>query len=726
MEHRARKSCETATPFPRLLLGAAVIFWGWMVDLPLLGLMLALVWESSYWLAWRWDFGERAYVRAWSISILAMALTALLLWMEGIQPETVRSFVSWMPLFMATVQWTQVFGKSETIPLHTFSYFSRKKVAMERELGMNPRVPMVSFSAVYFVLCLLCSAAGKNAHDPLFLPGMLVLTGWCIWAFAGRSMRCPGPWFSAWILMCVVTVLMQWGLLRAHRYLMGRAVGGDAMSDSPSQWHRSNTHMGHVGQIKLSSDVFWRLRREQGVIPDLLMTASYNRYFPSGHWRYETQRGVTQEFDFKGLAAVGRVDRGVNAAEDEKLYRTTGEVPVGQENREDLPRFRLVGAVKTDALLPLPGSLYTLYVNAQELESNSVGTIRITPRHAVVEGVVRWDGGIDRDGMPFAEEQQGAGSIDALLPPQEREVLEQIVKELGLRELPLQEQIATLKLWFYRHFQYSTHLNIQGRLREKWQREEQQKRYRSIAGRDSLLAQFLLEEKAGHCEYFATATTLLLRAAGQKARYVVGFSVQERHPKTGEYLLRGTHAHAWCRVWNPDRQSWLNVDTTPPSWVVAEAGRRGWRRDVIDAMQRLRENFTIWRTQPANQSMVLGAMLLVGLGLFLWIFWRLWQTRVQNGQESVEVLWAGRSSPLLALEPILIRWIGVRPTGMPYGTWLKRLEGQFDAEQVAQWIVSHNRYLYDPRPIEVADEEPLRAMVRVLQESDAPHADSNR
>ncbi|MBT8330725.1 MAG: transglutaminase-like domain-containing protein, partial [Deltaproteobacteria bacterium] len=36
---------------------------------------------------------------------------------------------------------------------------------------------------------------------------------------------------------------------------------------------------------------------------------------------------------------------------------------------------------------------------------------------------------------------------------------------------------------------------------------------------------FLTRSRSGHCEYFATATVLLLRQAGIPARYARGYSV---------------------------------------------------------------------------------------------------------------------------------------------------------------------------------------------------------
>ena len=64
------------------------------------------------------------------------------------------------------------------------------------------------------------------------------------------------------------------------------------------------------------------------------------------------------------------------------------------------------------------------------------------------------------------------------------------------------------------------------------------------------MSRFLLRTRSGHCEYFATATVLLLRQLGIPARYAVGYAV---HEATGrKYVVRQRDAHAWCLVWNPN------------------------------------------------------------------------------------------------------------------------------------------------------------------------------
>ncbi len=77
------------------------------------------------------------------------------------------------------------------------------------------------------------------------------------------------------------------------------------------------------------------------------------------------------------------------------------------------------------------------------------------------------------------------------------------------------------------------------------------------------LADFLFVRRAGHCEYFASAMTVLLRAEGIPARYVTGFSPGEYNDVGGDYIIRESDAHAWVEVYFPG-YGWITFDPTPP------------------------------------------------------------------------------------------------------------------------------------------------------------------
>jgi hypothetical protein len=73
---------------------------------------------------------------------------------------------------------------------------------------------------------------------------------------------------------------------------------------------------------------------------------------------------------------------------------------------------------------------------------------------------------------------------------------------------------------------------------------------------------FLFHEQAGHCELFATAFTLLLRAAGIPARLATGYCGGEYNVLHDTLVFFRDDAHAWVEVYAGD-QGWIIVDPTP-------------------------------------------------------------------------------------------------------------------------------------------------------------------
>jgi transglutaminase-like putative cysteine protease len=80
--------------------------------------------------------------------------------------------------------------------------------------------------------------------------------------------------------------------------------------------------------------------------------------------------------------------------------------------------------------------------------------------------------------------------------------------------------------------------------------------------RVNALEEFLLEEKQGHCERFASALALLLRAQGVPSRVVVGYVPGQPNRITGWRNVRFRDAHAWTEAWFED-VGWVELDATP-------------------------------------------------------------------------------------------------------------------------------------------------------------------
>jgi hypothetical protein len=79
---------------------------------------------------------------------------------------------------------------------------------------------------------------------------------------------------------------------------------------------------------------------------------------------------------------------------------------------------------------------------------------------------------------------------------------------------------------------------------------------------DDPLAHFLFDTRAGHCEYFASAMTIMLRTLGIPAREVNGFLPGEYNDLGGDYIVRASDAHSWVEVYFPGND-WQVFDPTP-------------------------------------------------------------------------------------------------------------------------------------------------------------------
>jgi protein-glutamine gamma-glutamyltransferase len=80
----------------------------------------------------------------------------------------------------------------------------------------------------------------------------------------------------------------------------------------------------------------------------------------------------------------------------------------------------------------------------------------------------------------------------------------------------------------------------------------------------SVVDEFILRSRLGHCSFFASAMTLMLRSQGVVARIVGGYSGGEWDDKSQSYIVRRSMAHSWVEVLIPG-EGWHRFDPTPPS-----------------------------------------------------------------------------------------------------------------------------------------------------------------
>jgi hypothetical protein len=81
------------------------------------------------------------------------------------------------------------------------------------------------------------------------------------------------------------------------------------------------------------------------------------------------------------------------------------------------------------------------------------------------------------------------------------------------------------------------------------------------------VADFLINRKEGHCEYFASALTLMLRSIGIPARMVNGFKGGDWNDLAQVLNVRQKHAHSWVEAYAGEVEryvpNWITLDPTP-------------------------------------------------------------------------------------------------------------------------------------------------------------------
>ena len=649
-----------------------------MTGRPLIGLLAAIVVEAAHWTRFRWDFDEVACDRAWQFSSIAIAITAVLVWLDGSRYTALPGLLCWVPPLLLPMQFVQSYGMRDSLPMNTFSFIASYRRARNRRLGLTEESPRFNFGNVLFAVTIVASTVGSKAGSWIYLPGVVILVGWML--LSGSRTRSLAL-LPVLLVAGLLSVAGQLGLEKAER-MIGRSAGSNSGQFNPNL---AGTMIGTQGAVQQSPDIKWRLRTAPRTVPPkLLRTGSFNT-FRSDDWR-NLRAG---QMDFRDL------DSRLIGEEAYVLLKSTEP----QIDPTGLPRFDLRGAVSAKTPIPLPGDAAALLdFELDGLEMNPFGTVRGYPKQAVVDGTVFWKGESDPETPPNPKE-------DLNVPETERETLHKIVNRLCLDRQPdLQSKLATIRAWFQRDFSYTRTLSIRHRFDGK--------------PGGSALTQFLTESQEGHCEYFATAATLLLREAGVPARYTIGYAVLERDLKRDEWAIRGTHGHAWSRVWDESTGRWIDFDATPASWFPMVSQQANRMQAFDDAVKRVREDFFIWRNRPSNRIGVSVAMISIGLLLTAFVAKRLWRSkrRLETITRTGGYEGPATRTPLHDLEKVAGKKLGVRPPGLPFGQWFSRLrESLPDPRGLDEAVAIHQRLRFDPAPSSPAERERLAALASDLE-----------
>ncbi|RCK80614.1 MAG: Transglutaminase-like enzyme [Candidatus Ozemobacter sibiricus] len=102
----------------------------------------------------------------------------------------------------------------------------------------------------------------------------------------------------------------------------------------------------------------------------------------------------------------------------------------------------------------------------------------------------------------------------------------------------------------------------------------------TLSGVRDPVSHFLLTERRGSCEHFASAMTLMLRHLGIPARPVNGYLMNEWNEFGGFFTVRQRDAHSWVEVFLPGR-GWTAFDPTPPEDRPGAGGAKEVWRSLV-------------------------------------------------------------------------------------------------------------------------------------------------
>jgi transglutaminase-like putative cysteine protease len=642
---------------PRWLIGLALLFWGWQTGLLMWAALMAAALEASHFSRARWQFADTDLNRVCDLCVVLFLGAGTLLYSTEDRLVFIFKFAQWLPFCFFPVALAQAYGDRPSIPLSAFNWLLRR----------IPQSPLArtsfNVSYGYFALCLMAASASTRPNGFFYIGVSLLIL------LALGQVRPNRVSWRVWITMAAVVLMCGRVSHQGLRYVqntMETALGGwiAELLRSSIDPRECRTRIGHGGDFPLSSKIVLRLHVPPGDVPPSLLREGVYDSYRKGTWTAGTNSFEQVLVNARGTAKL-LPPRLVYSEVDIAGYFPDGE-----------------------GLLPLPHCTFEIDNLPALLRTNCLGVAAVQAAQTLLDFQAKYWTGPSMDAPP--------SPADLVVPDDEKPALIEVAASLGLDEMKERQKIHAVSRFFQEHFHYS--LNSPGRLGRN--------------DRKSPLGQFLTQTRAGHCEYFATATVLLLRQAGVNARYVTGYAVPESARHGNTFLVRERHCHAWALVYHSDTATWEQVDNTPSSWGdVAEASTPWWQ-GTSDFLSNIYFDYSKWRWGKSSASRYTQWAL---APLIIYLIWRILSTRRRqptglDGRDGPAApVWPGLDSELYLIDKRLAGLHLARQPNEPLNIWQMRLQEAFpDAPTLRGVFDMHRRLRFDPRGLERRDRELLR------------------
>lgn len=638
---------------PPLLLAAAIVLWGWLGDTLPVAIPVALVLEGARFARGRVVLTQRQQFRVADACTLAAIAAGIAFAATAGFPRAAVLFFQWLPLALLPLALMQAYGAEHETDLRVLFWSMRRQVLREPA--------RINLGYPYLVLWVVAASAVPG-RGVAFDAALAILVPWALWPH-----RPDGRRRAAWVALAAFAVALgassAVGLRGLQLWLEGAAaewLGGGGAKVNP---YRSVTDIGRLGELKMSDSIVLRVRGEADLrVPLLLHHASYVSY-QGASW-------IARGGAFSEVPAEAPGRWRVGEGEPGRVLAILEDAPHG------------------DPVLALPAGAVRVWGGGlRSLRGNALGAVqgRSPP------GFVEYRVGIDASGA----DRRAPTGLDLQLPARERPAIERVARSWGLPGLGPAAAVDAVRRRFFADFRYATFQE-------------------AAASGHTPVGDFLERTRAGHCEHFATATALLLRAAGVPARYATGYSLQEWSGLEGAWIARERHAHAWVRAWVDGR--WIDVDTTPPTWAGIESEARPAWSGLLDAWSWARVRALRWHTEAgtAQRALAYGAPLLL---LTAWLAWRLGRRWKPAPRAAATGDGAGPPDDFAGSEFARVarrlesRGFPRRPAET-CREWLARLDpAVVRPAEAAELLSFHYRHRFDPRGLDPRERDAFAAAV---------------
>jgi protein-glutamine gamma-glutamyltransferase len=642
-----------------ILLSLAIGLWGMQTGLWAFAIPMILILEGRHFVKQRWGFSLNHLKGLFKLCGGTIGLLLLLLLIAQPSFSIIYTLLQWLPIctfpFIAAEAYSSKSLSFLLYLLFSNSYFLQKGFSWKQ----NP----IDLYKTYFVLCLLSASATKASWIDFYIMAAALA---CMMLLRDRSRRShPILWFC---LILLVSGMGFLGHLQLHQFQakleQQAAPWLSGLSGDSVDPYQANTRMGSIGDLKQSNEIVFRVAAsdDRPSFPLLLREATYNKY-GSASW----------------IATKSKFEP-VQPNSDGKTWNLNATAAKASSITVSA---NLNGG---KGILKLPNGTSEIgQLTVDRMKKNQYGAVKVEGGQGAISYQVRYNPELSGDRPPTEDDLQ--------IPEQEMPAIQETLKALKFQGKPGPAFLNQVDSYFEQNFRYSL------------------KRSDSNQSATPLSA-FLLKNRSGHCEYFASATTLLLRGAGIPARYAVGYSVSEFSPLEKQYIVRSRDAHAWTMAYV--NGTWQSFDTTPPDWTAQEDAAASPLQAISDLWA-----FLSFKLASSNTLSYVGWMSAPIIAFFLWKWSRKLRVRrstvpaIVAPEPIVPLIQEGLDSEFYLIEKRLDELNLNRTASESLQQWLTRLKTQLpesEFETLRSILNLHHRYRFDPQGIEPMERKKLSSL----------------